>query len=220
MAPSSLGEGTGYGIFTVEDIPKGHDVLNFDGPNVPVVIDLDQISKASSEQHSLTLWHSVWWGTHGGMDDRMMNEIPSFLTSSNGSNSSGRIRVFDFQPIFGALTNHHEFLSNLRHRQPHRVYDDSVMQKRSSGDNSGRDNQSSSSYHPGRAAASYYRGKHFMADIDISAGSEIFLSYGRNFLPSRGIDFAHIPRRRDYYTAARLLRKIFIEPSQCYRRHQ
>ena len=235
MAPSSLGENAGYGIFTVEDIPKGHDILRNDAPNIPVIVDLDHIKSVTTSSvqkqqgnpqgNPLTLWHNVWWGTHGGMDDRMMYEIPpldskpkSDSSSNDGGNSSThRLRIFDLQPTFGALPNHHEFRSNLKHRQPTVVYDDSIMKKKHDTNKNKKKNATNDDgrlyyYYPGRGAISYYKGKHFMADTDIAAGSEIFLNYGPNFLPSRGTKFAQIPRERDYYTTARLLRTIFIDP--------
>ena len=107
MAPSSLKNLDGYGIFTARDIEAGSTMLSGpDGPSIPVV---DYNSGAW-----ITTWKEYWWAR--GIPDHV---------SFEGD------RVMDYQFGFGAMPNHHCILNSLKHQYPTTPYDDSLVNRTS-----------------------------------------------------------------------------------------
>ena len=207
--------------------------ISDDGPNIPVIFENHQHgtigyggnSSTNNEDHKYCnkpwkLFNDVWWGTNGGMSNRMWREIHLERFDAN--------HVADYQIDFGALPNYHPYRSNIIFYQPSNdrnaiVYDDythlqtaATTATTAAGDvdkNTGRQrNYYSGSNNPLKGSFSYYNGKEFVVDDnDVDAGMELFLDYGPHWFDGHNPDgktYVQISRRDDYYLAATVLKKF------------
>mmetsp|Transcript_22881 Transcript_22881/g.63643 ORF Transcript_22881/g.63643 Transcript_22881/m.63643 type:complete len:746 (+) Transcript_22881:95-2332(+) len=156
IAPSSLKNSAGYGVYSTRDIDQGQAILSGppqtpDGPSLPVINPDATLENDPELQLVSNHWNQVfghyWWGR--GVPDHTSYEAES---------------VMDFQITFGALPNHHCVLSSLDYESPKEdAYDDTLANRYKD---------------PGAGAFSYHKGRIFAATQPVKAGQELFLSYG------------------------------------------
>ena len=118
------------GIYTVEKIPKQSPILpTADAPSIIVTAEADTLNWAH---------HDYSWKGEGQGEFEADNVFESVMT-------------------FGALSNYHAYLYNVKPK--HEIYDDTITPQKS----------------PGIGAYSYHAGYKFFANQDIPAGEEIFV---------------------------------------------
>jgi len=149
LAPSSVRDVKGMGVYTTRDILKGDDLLKGpDGPSILVVdYHLNVEGRDSTREKWIELWDEYWWGR--GVADHVTFQAH---------------QVMDYQITFGSLPNHHCILDTLTHDYPDDAYDETMSGGKQDG--------------PQHGAFSYQRGRKFRASRDIDEGEEIFLNYG------------------------------------------
>lgn len=93
MAPSSLKELDGYGIFTTRNIEAESKMLSGpDGPSIPVI---DWVHGPWTKT-----MNEYWWA----------RGVPDHVSYEGGD------RIMDFSIGFGAMPNHNCILKSLSHR--------------------------------------------------------------------------------------------------------
>ena len=151
VAPSSLKGFPGLGIYTTRDLWKGEPILGGpDGISIPIETAYHQrnLPKFQLRRQWANLWGEYWWG----------RGVPDHVTFE----SIGH--VADFQIGFGFLPNHHCLIDSLNPQYPRdSPYEDSLANRFES---------------PGSGSFSYSKGREFTATRDVSAGLELFMSYG------------------------------------------
>jgi len=155
LAKSSLKGHTGFGVYTTRDIAQGKAILSGppgtpDGPTIAVVDSMRNTPfDLLPAQHQFhNTFGHYWWGR--GVPDHVGFE------SDEGD-------VIDYQITFGALPNHQCILSGIDYVLPESPYEDSLVSRYED---------------PGAGSFTYHRGRIFQATRDLTAGSELFLSYG------------------------------------------
>ena len=101
-------------------------------------------------------------------------------------------QVADFRILFGALPNFHPYLRNLDNETPKYVYDDTLANRTTD---------------PGAGAFSYHLGKNFVADKDVRAASELFLSYDESWFDERE-GYEDVARRSNYVQVGKILERL------------
>lgn len=182
MAPSSLHGHSGFGIYTTRDRSEGESFLQ--APDLPSIIVHDL------EQHPFSHeYESADYNYQSYIRGHVMDTFNNYWWDS-GVPDHVRwegVRVQDYQLTFGTFPNHHCVLDNLDYRYPDIPYNDEVIPEHS----------------PGRGATSYHMGRDFYSELDIPAGSEIYLNYGQCSQEKIHQSFAHhIPMTADYREAA------------------
>lgn len=111
LAPSSLPNNGGMGMFTVQNVSKGQIILPADGPQIPI-IDPDDVSEESSVAW-VRLFGKYWW--ESGITN------PGLYEAEHAA---------EYQITCGALPNSHVLLNNLEIGHPAVVpYDDTIMDR-------------------------------------------------------------------------------------------
>ena len=150
MAPSSLIGVQGFGIFTTRDIPaNGHILKAPDGVSVPIEAYSQKVPKDVEPWKKD--WIRVWdnyWWGRGVPDHVNYDAPPDNV---------------DYQVSFGALPNHNCLLDTISNVYAVEAYQDQLVDRF-------RD--------PGAGAFSYSMGREFIVTKDVTAGQELFLSYG------------------------------------------
>lgn len=131
MAPTSLKNMDGFGIYTTEALAAGDFFLTkADGPSITVpdygYYPHDEDPLEAERAAFIRMFDSYWWG----------RGVPDHVTFEAEAN-------IDFQITFGSLPNHHCILSTVDYDWPSPAYDDSLVARTEPG-------AGAFSYHMGR----------------------------------------------------------------------
>ena len=128
IAPSSLENVNGFGIFTTKAFKKGDMILPADAPSIIV---FDPVFNFMPEDSARL--DTYWWGAvNGASADAGFEDYD----------------ITDFGTTFDGLPNYHTYLSNLDSRIPHTSYDDTLV-------NGSDPGAGAFSYHMGRDFYAY-----------------------------------------------------------------
>ncbi len=148
LAPSSI-PNSGFGTYTVRDIPENTLLMHQAGAPSIVVSDIENHSERNTKRKYETVIlpfavHKNYFWDGRGLADFEVEDVHNSVTT------------------FGALANYHPFLFNL-HPTVEEI-DDSIVPR--------------ASRSPGIGAYSYYMGFNFVTNRFIPKGEELFTSYG------------------------------------------
>ena len=187
MAPSSLKGHPGFGVYTTRDLNANESILQSpDSPSILVVDVEEGPLQGQVRQEWIKHFDDYWWGQ-----------------MSDSSRYEAQGDILDFQITLGSLPNHHCILSNIDHRYPEILYDDSMVDR---------------FHNAGAGAFSYSTGRDFYVNQKVSAGSELFLNYGHCTRDEETLEewpwATSTPMTDDYWHAANIAWDYYAKAPQ------
>lgn len=190
MAPSSVRGIKSMGIYTTKDLSRGSVIVKAaDGLSIPVIDYYNDVGDTEQTKLARKKWISIfdeyWWGR--GVTDQLRLEADTAV---------------DFKMTFGELPNHHCVLDSLDLLNPHKGYNDGLVNR---------------TIDPGVGAFSYHVGRKVIVNRQVSAGEELFLNYGHCYENNghKSVDWEdNIVKNKDFSIAARITGKLWNEIMQ------